>query len=104
METFLPLLTTIAGIVTGAGIVAGLLWWISRHERRLQEPRWLHEVTRRRLLVHTRDGQTLDGQLARVDVDGLILEPVTLADGGVSLDGRAWVPRERIAWIQEPST
>lgn len=66
-------------------------------------PGWIREATRTRLLVHTRDGQTLDGQLVREDRDGLVLDPVMLADGGISVSGRVFVPRERVAWIQQPT-
>lgn len=76
----------------------GLGWWLA-----VRRDRWLDTVTRRRVLVHTRDGQTLDGQLARVDRDGLVLAPATWADGPHDLEGDTWVPRERVAWMQQPS-
>jgi hypothetical protein len=89
--------------MVGAAIAGG--WWADRHSRRATDEQpagWLHEAARHRLLVHTRDGQTLDGQLARVDADGLVLDPVTLADGDHRLAGSVWVPRERVAFVQHP--
>lgn len=62
---------------------------------------WLAAALRRRLLVHTVGGETFDGQLARVDRDGLVLSPTTL-EGEYKLGGEVWVPRERISWAQQP--
>lgn len=73
-------------------------WWLSS-----RRDGWLDEVVRRRVLVHTRDGQTIDGQLIRVDRDGVVLGPAVLADGPHDLDGEVYVARERVAWVQHPA-
>lgn len=88
---FVPLI-----VVTVAGIIFGI-----KSRRMSHSDSWLEEVVRRRLLVHTRDGQTLDGQLARVDADGLVLSPAKL-EGEYDLGGEVWVPRERVGWAQHP--
>jgi hypothetical protein len=68
--------------------------------RRTPPPTWLDDAMRTRLLVQTRDGQTLDGSLVRVDADGIVLHPATY--GTEKLAGEVWVARERVAWVQRP--
>lgn len=79
-------------------VAAAVGWWFA--DRRAG---WLDSVVRRRLLVHTRDGQTFDGPLVRVDRDGVVLGPVVLADGPHDLDGEVFILRERVAWVQHPA-
>lgn len=87
----------IAVLVAAGLTVAGLLAW----DHRPRDPgSWLATVTRRRLLVHTVDRTTFDGQLVRVDTDGLVLQPAQWE--GQQLGGEVWVPRERVGWCQEP--
>lgn len=75
-------------------------------KRRLEEREstWLDAVTRRRLLVQTTDGQTIDGPLVRVDADGIVVGPARHADSGQSLAGEVWIPRAKVAWVQNPDT
>lgn len=61
---------------------------------------WLDDAMGRRLLVQTREGQTIEGVLTRVDVDGVEVSSPRV--DGTDLSGAAWVPRERIAWVQRP--
>lgn len=107
----MELLALVLVLSVTAGAVCGRLaagWLLSSRQRDDPPPAeeahgsWLDGVTRRRVLVHTRDGQTIDGQLARVDRDGVVLAPATLADGPHDLAGEVFVPQERIAWLQQP--
>lgn len=95
---------TEALMLTGALlVVAGLTVTLAVERRRRQQARgWLAGATRRRMLVHTRDGQTLSGQLVREDVDGLVLSPARLEEGPHDLDGSVWVPRRNVHWVQLP--
>lgn len=95
------LLAVLALTILAAGVVVAAGWLVGG--RRRDPGGWLDAATRRRLLVHTRDGQTLDGQLVRVDRDGVVLEPARLDGVSDGLDGQVWVPRERIAWAQQPT-
>lgn len=103
----MELLALVLALPLSVGLVA-LGWWLGCRQTNvpeavsLRQADWLETVTRRRVLVHTRDGQTLDGQLARVDRDGLVLAPASLADGPHDLDGDVFVPRDRVAWMQQP--
>lgn len=92
----------IVGVVATVALVAAAIA-VERHRHCSREPAgWLGEAVRRRLLIHTVDGQTIDGQLARVDADGLVLAPAMWE--GYELGGQVWVPRERVAWAQQPET
>jgi hypothetical protein len=88
----------VAAAALAVGLLVGvvLVW----DHRPASASSWLQGVVRRRLLVHTRDGQTIDGQLVRVDADGLVLGPAQWE--GVDVGGEVWVPRERVAWCQQP--
>lgn len=87
-----------AVLVLAAAIHVGAWWW-----GRGRRPTWLERATRRRVMVQTTTGQTLDGHLAEADRHGLVLQPVKL-EGGPPMAGQAYVPRERVAWIQQPPT
>lgn len=80
--------------------VAAAAWWLTSGRSR-----WLARAMRRRLLVHLTPeagGHTIDGRLARVDADGVVLAPASLSDTGVELGGDVYVPRERISFVQAP--
>jgi hypothetical protein len=76
--------------LVGAAVCVAFAW----------SPGWLARSTRHRVLVHTVDGQTIDGQLARVDRDGLVLSPAEWES--VDVGGEVFVPRERVGWCQRP--
>lgn len=96
------LLTALTAGVLAAGIVAVMacLAGPSLGWTRPRSASWLDEAMRTRLLVNTRDGQTIDGSLVRVDADGIILAPATYETS--ALAGSVWIPREHIAWVQQP--
>ena len=64
---------------------------------------WLEKVMTRRLLVHLKDGATIDGSLvARMD-DGVVLRAARLLTDGAaptSMAGEVFVPRENVAFAQ----
>lgn len=64
--------------------------------------RWLRRQFRRKVLVHTRDNQTLEGVLEADAPDGLVLRAARFleGDGQVPLAGEIFVPRENVAWLQ----
>lgn len=86
-----------AGVLITAAVAVAVL-----RDRRPPQQRWLESVTRRRLLVQTRDGQTIDGQLVRNDADGIVLQPAKLDSLDRPLAGEVWIPHNRIAWVQQP--
>lgn len=66
--------------------------------------RWLDQTVRRRVVVHTLDGETLSGLLLVVAEDGIVLDPAQLHDAAepTALAGGAFVPRGRIKFTQHP--
>lgn len=94
MTTTLTVLIVVQAGLFGALLAAMLV------SRRGRPSGWLEERVATRLLVHTRDGDTVDGVVTRVHRDGLELESVRWEDR--QLGGTAWVPRERIRWVQQP--
>jgi hypothetical protein len=82
-------------VVAFVAVTATAMWLVFA-----RRPGWLARSTRHRVLVHTVDGQTIDGQLARVDRDGLVLSPAEWES--VDVGGEVFVPRERVGWCQRP--
>lgn len=64
--------------------------------------RWINRLTRRTVVVNTRDGQSLRGVLVAVYRDCIVLaHAVYLAgEGEVKADGEVVVPRETVGWLQ----
>lgn len=65
--------------------------------------RWLQRVLKKRIVVHTRAGLSIDGVLMEHTEDGLILRAAKLlGDDGkqTSMAGETWVPRENVAFAQ----
>lgn len=64
--------------------------------------RFLHRHLGHRVVVHTRDDQSIRGVLTGVHVDGLVLEaPEYLGEAKPSeVDGRAFVPASNFGWAQ----
>lgn len=66
--------------------------------------RWVRKAVGRRILVHTKDEQTVEGILVLQGRDGLLLNVAKLysSDGEVPMAGDVFVPRENVALIQAP--
>lgn len=98
-ETILLLLVGVPLV----GVLAALVVPALAERRRGRTPTsWLEDVTRTRILVNTVDGQTLEGSLVRADADGIIIDAARHADANQTIAGVAFIPRERICWIQAP--
>lgn len=64
---------------------------------------WLARATRKRIIVHTRNDQSIEGVLMECLDDGLILRAARLlgADGKqTTIAGEVFVPRENVAFTQ----
>lgn len=67
------------------------------------KPTWLDRVMRKRIIVHTRQDQSIEGTLMEQTEDGLILRAakLLLPDGkATSMAGECFVPRENVAFAQ----
>ena len=64
--------------------------------------RWLQQLTRRTVTVHTTDGQSLKGILIGEYRDSLVLAHAEYLTGDTRepLDGEAVILRDRVSWIQ----
>lgn len=64
--------------------------------------RWIDRLTRRSVVVHTRDGASMRGILVAAHRDCLVLAHVRYlaGEGEVTVDGEAVVPRDTVAWLQ----
>jgi len=64
---------------------------------------WLERVMKKRITVHTRQDQTIEGVLMEQAQDGVILRAAQLLkEGGKAtpMAGETWVPRENVAFAQ----
>jgi hypothetical protein len=64
---------------------------------------WLDAVLTRRIIVHQKSGQSVEGSLSVVMADGLVLRaPVLLNDDNsrTQMAGEVFVPRENVAFAQ----
>ena len=64
---------------------------------------WLDQVMRKRIIVHTRDDQSIDGTLWEQTSDGVILRAAQLLNPSGSptvMPGEVWVPRENVLFAQ----
>jgi hypothetical protein len=60
---------------------------------------------RQRYLVTLLDGDAFDGLLSDADVRHLILvdsEQVSASGERTKVDGALWIPRDRVAYMQQP--
>lgn len=72
--------------------------------RRRRSTSWLESITLERVLVHTSDDQTFEGNLAGVASDGLLLKAVRLVDENpVNVAGDVFIPRSKIVMVQRPT-
>lgn len=66
---------------------------------------WIESVMTRRITIHTKDGQSIDGSLVAEMSDGVILRAPTLlpseeGNKPILMAGEVWVPRENVAFAQ----
>lgn len=64
---------------------------------------WLESVLTRRIIVHQKTSQSIEGSLSAVMADGVVLRaPVLLNDDGskTQMAGEVFVPRENVAFAQ----
>ncbi len=64
---------------------------------------WLDSKHLHRLIVHTTDDKSVEGCVLRVARDGVVLIQSKFLDGDgqVPLAGEFFIPRDRIAFVQE---
>lgn len=63
--------------------------------------RWLKDKVRNRAVVYTTDDRVLEGVLAVVADEGVVLNNTTIHDStAVPLAGDVFVPREKIRFVQ----
>lgn len=86
-------LVVVAASMVVAGSAAMVSWWCRR-------PGWVQRVRAERVLVHTVEGQTVEGVLREWSRDGLVLAAAHLVDHGTDLAGEVFVARERVLMIQ----
>ncbi len=71
--------------------------------RQDEDNSWLTSVMTKRIIVHTKQDQSIDGSLvARMD-DGIILRAARLLNSGAnptSMAGEVFIPRENVAFAQ----
>lgn len=66
--------------------------------------RLLRKSIRTRFLVTTTDGEAFEGLVFDVDAENVVLcdvEAVTEAER-TKVDGHLWIPRPRVAYMQQP--
>jgi small nuclear ribonucleoprotein (snRNP)-like protein len=64
---------------------------------------WIDSVIQKRLIVHLKDGTTIQGSLSTVMKDGVILRAAAYLNPGSSatpMAGEVFIPRENVAFIQ----
>ncbi len=88
--------TTLLLVFAGLGAAALVVLMLERLS-------WLRRHTRRRVLVQTSDGSSIEGVLAGVGADGLVLTSariVSEAAPGTHLIGETFVPHSRLRLLQ----
>lgn len=66
-------------------------------------PTWLERVLKKRIVLHTRLDQSIEGVLMEQTADGVILRASKLlGENGKAtpMAGEVWVPRENVAFAQ----
>lgn len=65
--------------------------------------RWLESVLTKRIVVHLKNDQSIDGSMVAEMHDGVILRAARLLNDGApatSMAGEVFVPRENVAFVQ----
>lgn len=66
-------------------------------------PTWLESVLKKRIIVHTRQDQSIEGTLMEQTADGIIMRASSLlgSDGKrTPMAGEVFIPRENVAFAQ----
>lgn len=64
---------------------------------------WLKTVIEKRIIVHTKEDQSIEGSLAAVMKDGLVLRVAALLGSSgqsTAMPGEVFIPREEVAFVQ----
>jgi hypothetical protein len=64
---------------------------------------WFRQVLKKKIVVHTRNDQSVEGVLTMLARDGVILRAAALLGGDgkrTTMAGEVFVPRENIAFAQ----
>lgn len=61
---------------------------------------WLRRKTKHQVVVHTKDGDSLDGVLFDKDDRGLVLGQAVHLESKTPVGGLVWVPAENVRWLQ----
>jgi hypothetical protein len=80
-------------------------WLADRRKRALEPAGWFERTQHRHIWIHTTDERTMRGYVKEVSVDGVLLADAEyLPDQGapMPLGGEAFIPRERVNWVQVP--
>jgi cell division septum initiation protein DivIVA len=74
-------------------------------EKRSSTDSWLRAVTLDVVIVHTTDERSIQGLLAAVTDQELVLEHAKYLSGASAADlaGRVMIPRPRVAFVQRPN-
>lgn len=70
----------------------------------VREPNeWIESVLRKRIIVHLKNDQSVDGSLVATMDDGIILRAAQLLNSGsapTAMAGEVFIPRENVAFAQ----
>ena len=72
-------------------------------EETAEPTEWLQAVMTKRIIVHLRNDQSIDGSLVSRMDDGIVLRAAKLLDGsagGTAMAGEVFIPREQVAFAQ----
>lgn len=77
--------------------VVAVLFALDSRRRRC----WVERNALARVVVHTTEGQSIEGSVAEGSDAGVLLRAVRLVDSDVDLAGDVWVPAAKVHWVQQ---
>lgn len=83
----------VAALVAVVAVLAG-----SNLRRRRN---WVARNALARVVVHTTEGQSIEGSVAEGSDAGVLLRAARLIDSDVDLAGDVWVPAAKVHWVQQ---